>query len=43
MRGNRTYSDLRREEATMRKKMTKLAKQAGKHLAILPTREEVIT
>jgi len=31
-RGSRTYSDLSREEPTMREKMTKLAKQAGKLL-----------
>jgi hypothetical protein len=29
-RGSRTYSDLGREEPTMREKMAKLAKQAGK-------------
>jgi hypothetical protein len=33
-RGSRTYSDLDREEPTMREKMVKLAKQAGKLLAI---------
>jgi len=33
-RGSRTYSDLGREDPTMREKMTKLAKQAGKLLAI---------
>ena len=33
-RGSRTYSDLGREEPTMREKMVKLAKQAGKLLAI---------
>jgi hypothetical protein len=31
-RGSRTYSDLGREEPTMREKMAKLAKQAGKLL-----------
>ncbi len=40
-RGSRTYSDLGREEPTMRGKMAKLAKKAGKLLAILPAKEEV--
>jgi len=31
-RGNRTYSNLGKEEPTMREKMVKLAKQAGKLL-----------
>jgi len=31
-RGSRTYSDLGREEPTMREKLAKLAKQAGKLL-----------
>ena len=33
-KGSRTYSDLGREEPTMREKMVKLAKQTGKLLAI---------
>jgi hypothetical protein len=34
LRGSRTYSDLGKEEPTMRKKMAKLAKQSGKLLTI---------